>query len=562
MEGTERMPGALTSERNDDVRRIVRRWPSWGAVAGAVVFFCLSFTPSMLPRPWVLQGLVGALTATVGYGIGAFLGHLVRIAGAEPGRRFRHGGWLALGMVGSAAVVFITAWSVRWQGDMRRAVGMDPRLVWWQWTLVPLLALFVLALLVGVARVVRLVARVVVHALGRFVPRWIGTVVGIAVVALLVVSLVQGIVLKGLLAVAERSASLANGSTSPGIMRPTSPTLSGSPESFESWESLGAKGRDFVGHARTKAQLSAYSGRSAREPVRVYVGLKSAPTLAERARMAVSELERTGGFSRKVLVVMSTTGTGWVNERAAEPLEYMYAGDSALVAMQYSYLPSWVSFLTEDEAADAGAALIDAVHAKWVTLPAATRPRLLVYGESLGSYATENAFAGQLPDAVSHTDGGLLVGPTPDNPMWQTITAGRDRGSPVWRPVYQQGRTVRFAQRPTDFVHPSATWSEPRIIYLQNGSDPVTWWSPNLLWHKPAWLNSPRAPDVSADMSWYPLVTFWQVACDLAGADNVPDGYGHRFGNLPTYAWSKIAPPAGWNDADTDRLADYLRVHG
>lgn len=556
------MPDVGGAERNAGVRRVVRRWPSWGAVAGAVAFFCLSFTPSLLPRPWLLQGLAGALTATAGYAVGAFLGRLALLVGVDPGRRFRRGGWMALGVVGVAAVVFITAWSVRWQGDVRRAVGMDPRLVWWQWVLVPLIALLVLGLLVWVARVVRLAARVAVRALDRFVPRWIATVVGVAVVTLLVVGLVQGVVLKGLLAVAERSASLANGSTSPGIVRPTLPTLSGSPESFESWQSLGVKGRDFVGEARTKAQLSAYSGRPAMDPVRVYVGLKSAPTLAERAQLAVSELERTGGFSRKVLVVMSTTGTGWVNERAAEPLEYMYAGDSALVAMQYSYLPSWVSFLTEDEAADAGAALINAVHAKWATLPAATRPRLLVYGESLGSYATEKAFDGRVAEAVSRTDGGLLIGPTADNPMWQSVTAGRDRGSPVWRPVYHNGRTVRFAQRPVDFAHPPAAWSEPRIVYLQNGSDPVTWWSPDLLWRKPVWLDTPRAPDVSASMRWYPLVTFWQVACDLAGADNVPDGYGHRFGDLPTYAWAKIAPPAGWNNADTSRLTAYLRGHG
>jgi uncharacterized membrane protein len=108
-----------------------------------------------------------------------------------------------------------------------------------------------------------------------------------------------------------------------------------------------------------------------------------------------------------------------------------YGGDSALVAIQYSYLPSRVSFLTEDEAKDAGLALFDAVYAHWSALPAASRPKLPVSGESLGSYATQEAFDGQVSDMLARSRGAVLLGPTPQNPMWQQVTYGRGPGSPI-----------------------------------------------------------------------------------------------------------------------------------
>ncbi|MCX5209877.1 alpha/beta hydrolase [Kitasatospora sp. NBC_00240] len=536
-------------------RPVLRRWPSWGAAAGAVLFYCLSLTPSMLPRSWWLQGAEAGVTAAIGYGFGALLGALARRLGARPGPQVRRIAWAVLAVVGSVLVIAVTARSVRWQGDVRRAVTLPPEISWWRWSLVPVLALLVLALVVLVARLLRLGTRIVVHALGQVVPGAVAAGAGVVVVAVLVVGFVQGFLLSGVLSVVEGAASLTDEGTTPGIVQPQLPTLSGSPASLESWQSLGSKGRDFVGTAATKAELTAFAGHEAVDPVRVYVGLRAADTLQGRADLAVAELERTGGFSRKVLAVMATTGSGWINKQASGPLEYMYAGDSAMVAIQYSYLPSWVSVLTEDEAVDAGRALFDAVHAKWATLPAAGRPRLVVFGESLGSFATEKAFDGQLDRLATETDGALLVGPTYDNPLWKRVTADREPGSPVWRPVFEDGRSVRFAQVPADLDVPARPWDGTRIVYLQNGSDPIVWWSPSMLFSRPEWLEDPRAKDVSPAMRWYPVVTFWQVVCDLMGANNVPPGFGHRYGTLPTDAWAAIAAPPGWTAADTARLA-------
>ncbi len=85
--------------------------------------------------------------------------------------------------------------------------------------------------------------------------------------------------------------------------------------------------------------------------------------------------------------------------------------------MQYSYLPSWISFLTEGHAGDTGIVLFDAVYAHWSALPVNARPRLMVSGESLGSYASEEGFGGQLSEVLSRSNGAVLIGPTPQNPV-------------------------------------------------------------------------------------------------------------------------------------------------
>jgi uncharacterized membrane protein len=116
-----------------------------------------------------------------------------------------------------------------------------------------------------------------------------------------------------------------------------------------SCESLGRQGRIFVSNGSTPARLQEFNGAGAVEPIRVYAGKASADTSRQRAELAALELERTGGLRRKLIAVATTTGTGWINEAMVQALEYMYNGDTAAVSMQYSFLPSGLSFLVDKE---------------------------------------------------------------------------------------------------------------------------------------------------------------------------------------------------------------------
>jgi uncharacterized membrane protein len=131
-------------------------------------------------------------------------------------------------------------------------------------------------------------------------------------------------------------------------------------------------------------------------------------------------------------VVVTTTGTGWVDPAASDSLEYELNGDTAMVAMQYSYLPSWLSFRVDQvKARDAGRALFDAVYGAWSKRPAGERPRFYVFGESLGTFGGEAAFSG-LADITDRTDGVLWAGPPNFNELWRGLVADREPGSPEW----------------------------------------------------------------------------------------------------------------------------------
>ncbi|MGY1705585.1 alpha/beta hydrolase [Geodermatophilus sp. SYSU D00697] len=557
-------PPPTTATSAGTPRRPARRWTrrlpryTWSGTVGAVVLGCASLTPSLLPRGWLLQGVVGGVTAAIGYGLGVAVAWFVaELADARLSATARRRAWHVLAVAGPL-LVLVALWSgARWQRDTHLLMGLEPPEGWSSAGIV-VVAVLVFAGLVAVARGVRWLARRLVRWLGRVLPSRVARPLGVVAVGALVVVLLNGVLFQGLVEAANSAFSVKDDGTEAGAVRPTVPERSGGPGSLVAWEQLGLQGRNFVGTGPTPEELAAFSGRPARQPVRAYAGLASAEDVADRADLAVRDLQRAGGLDREVLVVVTTTGTGWVDPAAGAALEYTFNGDTAMVAVQYSYLPSWLSFLVDQaKARDAGRALFDAVYGAWAQLPPDDRPRLYVLGESLGTFGGEAAFSG-LGDIRNRTAGVVWAGPPNFNELWRGLVADRDAGSPEWLPVYDEGRTVRFADEAPDLTGPPAPWGEPRVAYLQNASDPIVWWSPRLVLQRPDWLEGPRGPDVSPEMVWLPFVTFWQVTADLAFSTGVPDGHGHRYEADYADAWAQVGQPPGWTDVDTERLRRLL----
>ncbi|CAN5567312.1 alpha/beta-hydrolase family protein [soil metagenome] len=535
---------------------VFRRRLCFGGLVGALVALCCSLTPSLLPRGWILQGVVSGVTVAIGYGLGSMLSSWVRTAlRHEPPPRVKQRAWWTLLGATVVLVPLFLVLAARWQEDVRGLMDME-LLETYEWLGLLVVTLIMGALLLVISRVVRGGTRGLIRLIDRWMPRPVAYVAGVVIATVAVVGLVQGFLLDGLVDALDAAYSVSDGGTSNGVTQPTSSLRSGGPGSLVPWDTLGVKGRDFAGDgwAESTDDLETFSGGAVEEPIRVYVGLESADTLDERVDLAVSELERTKAFDRKVLVVVTTTGTGWVDANVSNSIEYMYGGDTAIVALQYSYLPSWVSFLVDrSKASSAADAMIAGVADRWAEEPEDTRAKLLVFGESLGSYGTEHSFDG-LDDLTSTVDGALLEGPTFANPLRNEFTDDRDKGSPAWLPVFEKGRVTRFPDDPGDFDQVPGEWTEPRVAYLQNATDPISFFSFDLLWQRPDWLDAPRAPDVSDDMVWIPIVTFWQVAADLTFAGSVPQGHGHHYGSAAADGWAAVAAPPGWTDADTERL--------
>ncbi len=525
---------------------------------GALLLACLSFTPSLLPRGGVLQGLVCGISAAIGYGLGVVAAFVWRAFADRDARTPSHRSWLVLAVC--AVVLFGIAFGLGqyWQHEIRRLMGVTDHNVL---TVVacPFVAALVFLLLLLAGRGLRALYHRAADLLGRWIGRRAARVVGWVLVVGLAWAAFSGLLLSGFVNASNEAFSLRDTETPEGVQQPTSSLRSGGPGSLVPWDSLGREGRAFTGKGPTAQEIGAFTHRTAQEPVRAYAGLETSDSTETRAERAVTDLERAGGFERENLLVMTTTGSGWVDPAAVDSFEYLGNGDSASVAIQYSYLPSWMSYLVDQsKAREAGRALFDAVYDKWSKLPRDRRPRLFVAGESLGSFGGETAFSGEY-DLRNRTAGTLFAGPPNFNTLFREFSDHRDAGSPEIEPVFRDGRTVRFTDDPAAGTPPAdRPWDGTRVLYLMHPSDPIVWWSPRLALSEPDWIGQAPGSDVLGAMVWIPFVTFWQVTADLPFSTGVPDGHGHTYKAAYVDAWNAVMRPDGFTAQDLDRLRNIV----
>jgi uncharacterized membrane protein len=435
-------------------------------------------------------------------------------------------------------------------------------LKWYDYPVAAGLSLVVLFTLVEIGQAIRWLVSFLVRQIDRVAPFRLSATIVVVTLVVLTITVINGVVLKSAMRTMNNTFASGNNKMNPNTAPPKSTLRSGGPGSLVSWDSLGHEGRIFVEAGPTVEKLAKFNGAPAIEPIRAYAGLNSADGIVATAELAAQELLRTGGLQRAVVAVATTTGTGWINEAEASALEYMYNGDTAIVSMQYSFLPSWLSFLVDKEnARHAGQALFEAVDRLVRLMPEGQRPKLVVFGESLGSFGAEAPFI-SLNNVLARTDGALFSGPTFNNPIWTSLTATRDAGSPEWLPIYNDGKNVRFVARASNLARPDAPWGHPRVVYLQHASDPIPWWRPSLLFKEPDWLKEKRGYDVLPQTRWIPVVTFLQVTADMAVALNAPDGHGHHYVADTANGWAAVLSPPGWTPDKTDRLRTLLHGGG
>lgn len=276
----------------------------------------------------------------------------------------------------------------------------------------------------------------------------------------------------------------------------------------------------------------------ASKPIRVFAGLTSAGKSKRNAQLAAQELVRQGGLKRSSILVVSTTGGGHVPPVHVEAFERLLKGDTATVAVQYGNLPSAFSFHRVPAGRRAHQELLTALKAQIDMLPVSERPKVYVYGESLGAWTSQDVFRG---GAEAFEKYGV------SRTVWTGVP-----GYSAWKPQLDApGASVDIqgiAQLPE--VTPRI-----RAVVFNNADDPVRGSSHRLLIESRKLPGSPVRP-------WTPAVSFFHSIGDVvlsrgAGEAGAFTRHGHDYRQDAPELWRAVL---NLNDAVNDSELDALRA--
>ena len=520
-------------------------------VVGVLVMYGVSVSPSLLARSWQWHAVASGVLSAVGYIVGLTIQRFYALVVPRLGVEITAPKAVSIAFRAVLLLGFFL-WFLRWllqsYRERKRAnhlVGMRGETLG-EYLLGTVCAFILMMALLGVAWGLQWIGRAIVSVLSQWMHMVFALALSLLILVVIVYALTSQVLLKLGINFFTRHARKMNNRTAKGIVQPQVPERSGSPHSRSSWRAVGGQGRVFLGRGPSRADIEAVTGCSAMEPIRVYAGMpEEGQSLQNAADLVVEELHRTGAFDRAVILIATSTGSGWVDEWQVQPLEYLTRGNCATASMQYSFVPSSINFLTDlDVSEEAAVILFETIRRAVDEIPEDRRPALFVCGESLGAYASQHVFSG-IVDVLSRTDGALWVGTPAFTPMHAELTAIRHRGSPEVAPVVANGRHVRFVNVPENlwadvYGRELGDWNYPRIVYAQHPSDPVVWWNSELVWHKPDWISEKVDGDVSPHMQYTRGATYIQVLVDMPVAGTAPGGHGHTYHEELIPLWEAI----------------------
>jgi uncharacterized membrane protein len=311
---------------------------------------------------------------------------------------------------------------------------------------------------------------------------------------------------------------------------PSSPYVSGGPNSISPFEELGQQGRRFVTDVVTPDLIESTLGDPAvAHPIRAFVGVNSEPLYpSARSEMMLDELERLGAFDRSHLLLVSPTGTGWVDQTMIESAELLTRGDIATACIQYGRGPSFLEVQKVHLGRSQFRGLLWGVKLRLHGLPPDQRPKVLVFGESLGAWSSSDVVMHQGIAGFDHygIDRALWFG-LPGLAKWSKT--GMRQGSGALVPP----GTVRAFDHFAQYASLSEDERERlRAVVVDHDNDPIAQMAVRWAVKRPPWLDGDeRGRNVPEGMHWMALVTFVQVLVDAMNAMRVVPGEFRSFGH-------------------------------
>jgi uncharacterized membrane protein len=344
---------------------------------------------------------------------------------------------------------------------------------------------------------------------------------------------------------------------------PESPLSSGSLDSISNFAELGQQGRRFVTDVVTPGMIEDVMGEpTITRPIRCYVGFNSVPLYQSgRAEMALDELERTNAFDREYLLLVSPTGTGWVDQTVVEAAEFLARGDIATCCVQYGRFPSFLALQKVGLGRGQFRLLLWGIRQRLRERPPEKRPKVLVFGESLGAWTASDVVMSQGIQGFDHygVDRALWLG-LPALAKWSRN--GMATGS---NELVPEGTVGVFDRHQQLAALTPAERDRLRAVILSHDNDPIAALRPELMIREPDWLTREhRGRNVPDDMSWVPVNTLWQVMVDAANAMVTVPGkfgsFGHDYrGDTAAFVRDAYHLPST-TDEQMERLEEALVV--
>ncbi len=298
--------------------------------------------------------------------------------------------------------------------------------------------------------------------------------------------------------------------------RPQLSEITSGPGSVIPWSDQSRESARWLSMTLTPELISGVMGEPAKQPIRVYAPLDAAANIEERAALLLAEIDRTHALERSAFAIFSPTGSGYINYVACETFEYLTRGDCASAGIQYSVLPSALSLTQVDGATQQTRILMNGIVKRLMAMPAAERPKFYLFGESLGSQVSEEMFLGQGVSGPSGVglDGALWIGTPASTRWWRELWGTRTlaQAPGVGPGSAYLPRAIRDWR-----ALPAQEKARVKLLFLQNGDDPIPKFGSSVLWQRPDWLgpDEQRPPGSPRGTRWMPVTTFFMTFLDM-----------------------------------------------
>lgn len=289
---------------------------------------------------------------------------------------------------------------------------------------------------------------------------------------------------------------------------------------------LNKAGKFFLSEATPAAEINRIMGTTdAIDPVRLFSGVKIGSSISERVDLAVREAERLGAFdgSRTHVLMVAPTGSGYIYPETVATLEKATGGRSVTIGMQWSDKLSAFSFSRVPYAEEFFEAMNAGFRKRIAAMPAELQPKIIGYGESLGSKALQNTFAksGGAASVAEHGFDSVLTVGNLRSSAFRTQTVGiTGHKLDATGSVFELDDVRDIDQQLT-----SAQQSGVKTWLLSHFGDPVNRMGNENFYRKPEWL-SDRAfgTGIPRRMNYYPGITGLQGVADMYNGANLKPG--------------------------------------